>query len=210
MNTVICRKDRYFMKRMLIGLLLVSMILSVTACSSSSNKLPLRDSNADGVNESATQSSDVTLGSEGISITLPKDFAADKLDLSDNTDIITSFSNDNETIAIFVIKELKSDLDGINSASEYLQVQCDNMPDGVISGDKIFKDTEGNYILDEDDGVEYFEYTNINIGSDSFKYLSTAYESDDAFWFVQFTCAVDDYDSNKADFIKWAKTVSFY
>lgn len=83
------------------------------------------------------------------------------------------------------------------------------LPDGAISGN-VLTDAEGNYVLSEDDGVEYYEYSYLDIGLDAFKYFNTAYESDDAFWLVQFFCTEDDYDSNKADFIKWAKTVSFY
>ena len=98
---------------------------------------------------------------------------------------------------------------GINSASDYLRLQFENMPEDVQSNNVIV-DTEGNSVLFEEDGVEYYEYTDFDLLSDSYKYLSTAYESDDAFWLVQFCCDVDDYDSNKADFIKWAKTVSFY
>ena len=196
------------MKKILIGLLLISTAFTATACSGSPRKSLSQVSAVETVNETTAQSTDVALGSEGISITLPEDFAVGGLDLSDNPDITTVFSNTNGTIAILAIKELKSEID-VNSASDYLQLQCDNLPEGVIPGNTL-KDPKGNYILSENDGVEYFEYTDLNIGSDSFEYLSTAYESDDAFWLVQFTCASDEYASNKSDFIKWAKTVSFY
>lgn len=196
------------MKRILIGFLLISMTFATTACSGSSGKSISPVSASEVVNETATQSYDVALSSEGISITLPKDFTVGKLNLSDNPDITTTFSNTAGTIAIFAIKEFKSEID-VNSVSDYLQLQCENMPEGAISGNLV-TDAEGNHVLSEDDGVDYYEYTYFDIGSDSFKYLNTAYESADAFWLVQFCCIEDDYDSNKANFIKWAKTVSFY
>ncbi len=190
------------MKIILIGLLLVSMTFATTACSGSSGKsIPV-------VNETDTQSDDVTLGSEGISITLPKDFKVGGVDLSDNPDITTTFSNTAGTIVICTIKDLKSEIN-LNSVSDYLQLQCENVPEGALSFN-LLTDTEGNYVLPKDDGVEYYEYNYFDIGSETLKFLNTAYESDDAFWLVQFCCTEDDYDSNKADFIKWAKTVSFY
>lgn len=199
------------MKKILVGLLLMSMIFATTACSASSGKSASSALAADSANETVSQSSDVALGSEGISITLPKDFEVGKLNLSDNPDITTTFSNSAGTIAILVIKELKSEVDENNeySAYDYLVAQHSNLPDSVMDN-QVLMSPEGEPIFSEVDGINYFEYTYLNLSEESFKYFNTAYESDDAFWLVQFACAVDDYDSNKSDFIKWAKTVSFY
>lgn len=199
------------MKRTFIGLLLISMVFTATACNGSFGRSVSQSPAIEVSNETATESSDVALGSEGISITLPKDFTAGGLDLSDNPDVTTTFSNSARTIAIFAIKELKSEINENDeySAYDYLKMQYSNLPDGVVSN-QILTSPEGEPVLSEDSGINYFEYTYLNLSEESFKYFNTAYESDDAFWLVQFVCAVDDYDSNKADFIKWAKTVSFY
>ena len=58
------------------------------------------------------------------------------------------------------------------------------------------------------DGLTAFTYTDTTDGTD-YKFLVCIYQSETAFWSVQFMAPTTDYDKNEADFIKWANTVSF-
>jgi hypothetical protein len=56
----------------------------------------------------------------------------------------------------------------------------------------------------ERDGLTTFTYTNNNN-----RYFSVVFRCDDAYWLVQFSAAVSDFDRNMDNFIKWAKTARF-
>lgn len=58
------------------------------------------------------------------------------------------------------------------------------------------------------DGLTAFTYTDTTDGTD-YKFLVCIYQSETAFWSVQFMSPTADYEKNEADFIKWANTVSF-
>lgn len=58
------------------------------------------------------------------------------------------------------------------------------------------------------DGLTTFEYTFLNTENNvTYKYFTTMFKGDDAFWTIQFSCDAKDYDANKADFIKYAKSI---
>lgn len=54
--------------------------------------------------------------------------------------------------------------------------------------------------------IPYFEYSSTVSGVD-YKYIGACYESDDAFWFVNFGTTASKYDSVKEDFERWAASV---
>lgn len=64
--------------------------------------------------------------------------------------------------------------------------------------------------LKEEDGLTYFEYeyTDEETG-DIYSYFVPLYKSDEAFWFFQFASFKEDYETYRAQFIEWAKTVEF-
>ena len=59
-----------------------------------------------------------------------------------------------------------------------------------------------------ENGRPIFEYTVESEGV-TYAYYTSAYESDDAFWLVQFACYQSDYATLRPLFVQWADTVSF-
>jgi outer membrane murein-binding lipoprotein Lpp len=60
----------------------------------------------------------------------------------------------------------------------------------------------------EEDGLTYFTYTAETDGTE-FTYVGYCFRGDDAYWMVQMYCATSDFESMKADFTAWAKSVTF-
>ena len=58
------------------------------------------------------------------------------------------------------------------------------------------------------DGLCAFTYFNTSDGTD-YKLLVCIYQSETAFWSVQFMAPTADYDKNEKEFIKWAQKVRF-
>lgn len=148
-------------------------------------------------------SSEKTLTSEGLSITLTGRFSVDDTDLSSvNTFVTTAFTSPLDGIAVYACREYKDEINVADDfdASDYLDFFTTNLPDTA----------EEISAVKAEDGVEYFDYISYIDGQNMyFQYLNTTYESDDAFWILQFCCRESDYEKNKPDFIKWAKTVTF-
>jgi hypothetical protein len=59
-----------------------------------------------------------------------------------------------------------------------------------------------------EDGLTYYVYSTTSAEGDFTTYASV-YKSEDAFWFVQFVCAAEDYASLEADIVNYAKSVTF-
>lgn len=60
----------------------------------------------------------------------------------------------------------------------------------------------------EKDGLTYFTYEK-EVSGKTYFYLASVYQTNDAFWLVNFACDTKNKDSFQEDFIKWAKTVNF-
>ncbi len=60
----------------------------------------------------------------------------------------------------------------------------------------------------EIDKLAAFTYENSTNKKD-FTFFAAVYESDDAFWLIQFACETKDYADMQEDFVKWAKSVEF-
>lgn len=175
------------MKRFTALLLAALMLIALAACGS----------------DNKTEE-DKKIGASGISMVLPADFKVyDEIDKDLLPDLAVAFSNKNGDIAIYVIRE---DLSGIKdsdnyTADDYLQAQHE-----VSTG------TDTSDIL-ESDGVKYYTYSYVNDEDAddivSLKYLNIACRSDDSCWLLQFCCRSESFDANKANFIKWSKTVTF-
>ena len=128
----------------------------------------------------------------GLSITLTKAFEAK------NYDGYTA-CYDSRDVAVFVLKEsyeLKGDFKDL-TLDEYAEL--------VYKSNVDKKPT----FVTKKDGVTYMEYEFINTDTgETFKYLAAMYKGADAFWLVQFSCAVDVYNEYFPYFISWAKTVN--
>lgn len=73
------------------------------------------------------------------------------------------------------------------------------------------------YVLIESPDIEVFDYEGlicfeyISYGDDGteYCYFATVFETDDAFWLVQFATVTEDYEEAFPLFVEWAKTVTF-
>lgn len=183
------------MKKIMAGILAAMMCLALTACGNSNT-----DSTASGSEESSQvsvteEAADTqTFTTDGFTITLPKDFK--ETTISGYTVAYTTMDT-----MVIGLKETKSSLEPLNltSVDEYLDVLRTN---NASRAQEMFDTTE-------EDGVRFFEYTFFNTSYNlEYKYFTTAVESDDAYWMVQFATTSTNYDANKSNFIEWAKSIS--
>ena len=101
--------------------------------------------------------------------------------------------------AAFVLREDKSLLGGETiSIDEYVEL-CRQANAARNPGE-----------AKKEGSVPYFEYTFKNPETGvTYSYFTAMYESEKAFWLVQFACGEGDYAKKKADFIGYASSVKF-
>ncbi|MBQ2311009.1 MAG: hypothetical protein II185_00465 [Firmicutes bacterium] len=101
------------------------------------------------------------------------------------------------TNVVLVLKEEKSLFGNYASnMEEYIQL--------VAEANKSRGITEVEY----ENGRPVFEYEYTS-GSNTYKYYSSLYESDEAYWIVQFACMKQTYDKLRPSFVNMADIVSF-
>ncbi len=61
----------------------------------------------------------------------------------------------------------------------------------------------------EYEGLKCFEYAAEGGGGVEYCYFATVFETDDAFWLIQFATETEKYEEALPSFIEWAKTVTF-
>ena len=130
---------------------------------------------------------------EEMRITLTDDFTEEE-SINSYTGVFES-----SECAIFALREDKYYFDDID---------LDDYAELVLEANKNAGREVGD--LHRKDGIPLFEYefTNDSTGQ-TFKYYTTVFESDDAFWLVQFTCYSDDYKDMLSKFHKWARSIRF-
>lgn len=139
------------------------------------------------------EASEKTFSKDGMSITLTDAFK--EADVDGYT-----VCYDSKNVAVFILKEEFSLLEGAENLKldEYIELLRQSNSD-KNAGEAVTSD-----------GLTYFEYTFLNEEENvTYKYFTTAIKSEDAFWMVQFSAKEDSYDEQKANFITWAKSVSF-
>ena len=104
---------------------------------------------------------------------------------------------DSETSAELILREDKGDfVNYADNMDEYLQlVKKANESKGI-----------GDYVYEN--GRPTFEYDSTSDNM-TFRYYTVVYESDEAYWLVQFACEKSLYDAMKPSFNEWADTVIF-
>ncbi len=105
---------------------------------------------------------------------------------------------DSSEIAVFVLREGKEIFAADTSFDEYL---------GYVARANA---SRGASEFVTENGLTTFEYnyTNPDTGV-KYRYLTAAFESEKAFWLVQFAAQTETYEGYKDTMIKWAKTVTF-
>ncbi|MBR5858317.1 MAG: hypothetical protein IKZ05_00190 [Clostridia bacterium] len=106
---------------------------------------------------------------------------------------------DSANVAVFVIKESFSLLAGFEdyTINQYAQLVH------TANSSKL----PGEVKLE--DGLLCFEYTYLNTDDNTtYKYFTTVFKGNDAFWTIQFCSTADKYNECKPEMIKYAKSVN--
>ena len=92
-----------------------------------------------------------------------------------------------------------------------------NNRNGALFPEKITLDEYAGLVLAESPDIEVLEYEGLKCfeyaadGSDGteYCYFATVFETDDAFWLIQFATETEKYEEALPSFIEWAKTITF-
>jgi predicted small lipoprotein YifL len=187
------------MKRFLSILLVLVLVFSLTACQSGKKKPAAEPAPAAEVPQNTTEPEEPeadnakVFACEELRITLTDEFQEES-----GIDYYTGvFDTDDEVV--FILREAKSYFGDI-SMDEYAEMVV-KANEGV--GHVIEK-------LHKKDGIPLFEYEYDNESTGmTYAYYTTMFESDDAFWLVQFTCLADEYKDHVETFHRYARSVSF-
>lgn len=129
----------------------------------------------------------------GFSVKLPSEF------VSQQVDDLALYASDNEKATVVLSVEAfynmtAAGLDIEMSASEYAKL--------VIKADETIQTP----VYPKGDGA-YFEYVK-DIGDNQYRYFAYAYKGSNAFYLLQFCCAEEDTEQQRASFDKIAESVA--
>lgn len=134
----------------------------------------------------------------GIKITLDDSYVSSVSSDTGNVTFMSSVSG----CAVVAKKEMFSRLTELEYKVE--EVNAKKYAEIIVKDNKI----EAQVV--EDGQLVYFEHTVTNTGDGgAFKYFTAVYKSTEAFWTVYFGCNAEAYDTNRADFVRFANSVSF-
>lgn len=189
------------MKRFLTILLALLLAVSLAGCSSAklaANPQPAANEpeetpSGTETEEPADSAKSKIFTCEEMQITLTEDFSEEE-GIEAYTGVFESSNS-----AVFVLREDKSLLSGIDM-DRYLEL--------VVEANKNAGHEVGD--VHRKDGIPLFEYDFTNPSTNqTFSYYTTVFESDEAFWLVQFTCYASDYSDMVSTFHKYARSVAF-
>ena len=135
----------------------------------------------------------------------PKDFTADGMtitltnEFSEASADLYSAVYESESIAVFVFKE------SFSSSPALKKKTLDEYMDMLIDVNDF--ESKGITKTSNPKGFVY-DYTNPETG-DTYRYFSYVYQSEDAFWFVQFATLAADADNYKQQILTFANSVKF-
>ncbi len=102
-------------------------------------------------------------------------------------------------ITVFVLKEEFSLMEGFGDYTVLEYAEMVRESNSKHSPTKIM----------EDNSLVSFEYGYFNKEENiAYKYFTTLFKGDDAFWLVQFACTADEYETLRPQMIQYAKTVN--
>lgn len=138
---------------------------------------------------------DKEFSSNGFTVTLPGN--AKEMDQSLGYTVAYQIGND---VIVAALKEEKSTLQSLGLAEdatveEYAALVAE------VNG---YSADDVSTIIGTD--IPYIEYSS-TVDNVEYNYIGVCYESDDAFWFVNFGTTASRFDSVKNDFERWAASV---
>lgn len=128
-----------------------------------------------------------TFSREGMSITLTSDFM-----YVPQENFTACYGN--EDYSVLAIKEEFSLFSEKITLDEYADLVLAEMPDVELT---------------EYEGLQCFEYAAEGGGGVEYCYFATVFETEDAFWLIQFATETEKYEEIFPDFVQWAKTITF-
>lgn len=131
-----------------------------------------------------------TFSKDGLTITLTNRFRE-----YDATAEGYSVAYDSATVAVFAMQEQKADF-----ATMGLEPTLEEYAQLVIEAN----DFDSTVSLDNN--LVSFTYEGSNEGV-TYTYLACVYETEEAYWLVQFACEADKYENLQADILKYAQSV---
>ncbi|MBR5642341.1 MAG: hypothetical protein IKW92_09465 [Firmicutes bacterium] len=186
------------MKRILSILLALLLVFSLTACSlgkktTTPDPQPVEESPQNTPAEEPVADNAKVFACEELRITLTDEFQEES-----GIDYYTGVFDTDEEV-VFILREEKS---------YFGSISLDEYAEKVIEANE----NVGHIIekLHKKDGIPLFEYEfdNESTGS-TFDYYTTMFESNDAFWLVQFACYATEYKDHVETFHKYARSVTF-
>ena len=189
------------MKKFASILLALLLVFSLAACSFGKTKPA-----ADPVPAPETEAEEPAAPAETEETAGEKVFACEELRITLTDEFVEESGIESYTgvfeskdCAVFILREDKSYFSGIG---------LDDYADMVVEANaKVGHETDK---LHRKDGIPVFEYDFTNPSTNqTFSYYTTMYESDSAFWLVQFTCFDTDYKGLVDTFHKYARSVTF-
>ena len=106
---------------------------------------------------------------------------------------------DSTNMAVFVLRDDKAAFNGIEiSLEEYAALT------------KAANADRGPGEIKNEDGLVFFDYDYYgNDGTTIYSYLTAMFESDEAFWLVQFACDQTKWEKQRPEMIQYAQSVTF-
>ena len=134
-----------------------------------------------------------TFTADGLSITV-KGLFTEQNQLNEDYSLVLLSTNAGVMILKETFAELEdAGLDTDMSLKKYAEI--------VIEGNNLTSTPT------EEDGLTCFTYT-ADVDGTEFTYVGYCFRGTDAYWLVQMYCATSDFETMKADFTTWAKSVT--
>lgn len=137
-------------------------------------------------------SSDKVFSSKGMSITLTDEF-------KENKEYYGMTYYDSEEAQVYVAKEEIAVLEEKGEETDF---------DLKGYADYLLKSISVTAEIKTEDGITYFEYSK-KPDDIKYNYFVSVYKTEEAFWFIQFSCQSDKINEYRPLFAKWAKSVFF-
>ena len=200
------------MKRLFAALICVFFILSLAGCSlvplpsgkddssalayptQSNSDLPVADNDSPVGDE-------IVLDTGKFDITVPKGYHLANDLIPEGSDITAAITDKFDNIGLLFVEESISSFEGsaVESLDDYLEAQLS------------FSTGEDISSIQEKNGIKYFTYTFYNEELDyTYKYYTTAIETETSYWSLQGFCMVNQYDNYEPKFESWFKSIQFH
>ncbi len=180
-------------------LVLCTLCTAFAACTGGDEKPEVTgtqqpDATTDGETTQKLDPNRKTFSTNGMSVSLTKDFKEETV-----AGYTATLVDNKNSLAVFILQEKFSAMEGFEdwTITEYAEAVRKSAP---VSAGAVKKEND----------ITCFEYqfTNTELNT-KYYYYTTVFKDTDCFWTVQFTCLAKDMDEMKPIFAEYAQTVAF-